>query len=102
MKIKEIQVVWVICLVLLGIYICDYWYLRSRKYLIHRYTTGDGNKIVGGEVNAMIFLLSKNPEATAIEFLEIQKITLSFYYPMIIIEEKYHDKYYVYEPIDGL
>lgn len=101
-KIKVIAVPWVIPLILLGIYIGYYLHLRSTKYLIHRYTIGDGNKIVAGDVNAMTFLLSKNPEAAAREFIIIQNITSVFYYPMIMIEEKYHDKYYVYNPIDGL
>lgn len=81
MKIKAIAVTQVISILLLVIYIGYYLYLRSTKYLIHlihKYTTGDGNKIVTGDVNIMIFLFSENPETAAREYIEIQNITIFF------------------------
>jgi hypothetical protein len=82
--------------IVLAIYIGWYAYLRQTSYLIHRYTTGDGNTIVLGNFNPGIYLLASHPDEVRQSDGLGERTILTLFWPLRKLESWYNDMVYSY------
>jgi len=92
-------VITILASVILVGYCGFYFYLRWTNDLIHRYTTGDGNKIVPGDWNPGLLLLSPDPPEAAAAIQRKEDAVMAVFWPLRFLESKWHDCTYQYRPM---